>query len=404
MGVGFLEKKNILRQIFKDHWKSFLMKHMGRIRHVVNREVNRMIGCGDEMKGYTKYCCEACGESKKVAFTCKSRFCHSCGKIYTDNWIEDFTNRMINAPHKHLVFTIPEALREVFLKERKLLEVMTISAADTIKGWCIAGNKKEKRVPGMVCVIHTFGRDLKWNPHVHMMMTMGAIGESGLWKKIDFIPYEMLRKRWETTLLVNLEKRLGKTKFRELKNKMYKDYTKGFYVYAKGQMKDARGAARYVGRYMSRPAIAESRIQGYDGQMVTFWYERHEDGKRVEETITAEEFIAKLIRHIPDKNFKMVRNYGLYSRNNKHKKLFIKRVDEYKVKALKKLRNWRFRLIQAYKYDPLSCPKCGETMKWEGIYHGDGTSLSRNGYNHRKNQNGVWNYELEKKDRERKAS
>lgn len=129
--------------------------------------------------------------------------------------------------------------------------------------------KKEKFMPGIVAVIHTFGRDLKWNPHVHVLMTQGAMGKSGKWRKIKYIPYDMLRKRWETLLLKNLEERIGKKKVKALKDSMYKKYDKGFYVYAKGEMKDARGAAQYVGRYMGRPAIAESRIIGYDGEKVT---------------------------------------------------------------------------------------------------------------------------------------
>ena len=49
-------------------------------------------------------------------------------------------------------------------------------------------------------VIHTFGRDLKWNPHVHLLVTEGAAGEKTVWKKTDFIPYNMLRKRWQKPL------------------------------------------------------------------------------------------------------------------------------------------------------------------------------------------------------------
>ena len=342
-----MSKNNVLRQIFKDHWKSFLKENGSQVRRSVIFEVNKMINCGNEKKGYTQYKCTKCGETKRVAFTCKSRFCPSCGKVYVDNWIEDFVNRIINTKHKHMVFTIPEDMRDIFLRNRKLLDILPKSAAEVIKSWCEDWNKKEKFMPGIVAVIHTFGRDLKWNPHVHVLMTLGAMGKSGKWRKIKYMPYDMLRKRWETVLLKNLEEKVGKKKIKALKDAMYKKYDKGFYVYAKGEMKDARGAAKYVGRYMGRPAIAESRIIKYDGEKVTFWYERHEDGKRVEETIEAKEFIGRLIRHIPEKQFKMVRNYGLYARNHQHKERLLKTIDEKKIEAKKKLRNWRFRIMKA---------------------------------------------------------
>jgi len=368
-------KSNVLRQIFKDHWKAFLKENGSQVRRSVMFEVNKMINCGNENRGYTQYKCSGCGEIKKVAFTCKSRFCPSCGKVYVDNWIEDFVNRIINTKHKHMVFTIPEGMRDIFLRNRKLLEILSKSAAEVLKSWCEDWNKEEQFMPGIVAVIHTFGRDLKWNPHVHVLMTLGAMGKGGKWRKIKYIPYDMLRKRWETILLKNLEERIGKKRISALKDAMYKKYDKGFYVYAKGEMKDARGAAKYVGRYMGRPAIAESRIIKYDGEKVTFWYERHEDGKRIEETIDAKEFIGRLIRHIPEKYFKMVRNYGLYSRHNQHKERLLKTIDEKKIEAKKKLRNWRFRIMKTYGDDPLKCPKCKSKMCWDGIYDGKGEKL-----------------------------
>ena len=59
-------------------------------------------------------------EIKRVAFTCKSRFCTSCGKIYKDNWVENFVNRIINYKHKHVVFTIPEDIERNIFKGKKI--------------------------------------------------------------------------------------------------------------------------------------------------------------------------------------------------------------------------------------------------------------------------------------------
>ena len=85
----------------------------------------------------------------------------------------------------------------------------------------------------------------------------------------------------------------------------------------------------YVVRYAGRHAMALSRILNHNGKYFTFWYDRHEDGKRVEETIHVYEFIKRLIKHIPDKNFKIVRYYSLYAREHKHSskifKLLMKR-------------------------------------------------------------------------------
>ena len=230
-------------------------------------------------------------------------------------------------------------------------------------------HKKEKFVPGIVAVIHTFGRDLKWNPHLHMLVTEGAMGEITAWKRVDFLPYEMLRKRWQKLLLDSIEAELGKRSFRTLKNKIYKSLKDGFYVYAKNEVKDSKGAAKYIGRYTGRPAIAESRIIKYDGKKVTFWYQRHEDNKRIEVELDAFEFIKKVIIHIPEKHFKMIRYYGIYARNNKHKGEFFKLINEKVAIELKKLRKWEYRILKAFGIDPLKCEKCGSTMHLDGIYY-----------------------------------
>ena len=96
----------------------------------------------------------------------------------------------------------------------------------------------------------------------------------------------MLRNRFQTTLLSLLENHFGKQKFKKLKNHIYKTSSNGFYVHApKIKHRNIKSTVKYVIRYSGKPAMAQSRILNYDGEYVTFWYDRHEDGKRVEETI-----------------------------------------------------------------------------------------------------------------------
>lgn len=85
----------------------------------------------------------------------------------------------------------------------------------------------------------------------------------------------------------------------------------GFYVYAKPK----KTVMKYIGRYLGCPVIATSRIDKYDGDFVTFHYNRHEDDKYVEETIPVMESIGRLIRHIPEKHYKMIRYGGIYARH-----------------------------------------------------------------------------------------
>jgi len=363
--------KGKIRKIFLDHWDEFVKLYGHRIRNHIFKEVIKMLKCGSLEDGYLLFKCEACGEELKVGFSCKSRLCTSCGKKRTDEWINKFANKISKVKHRHMVFTIPKELREYFIKNRKLLSLLPKISAHILKSWFSEKNKKLQYTPGIVTVIHTFGRDLKWNPHIHMIVSEGAIGNNSMWKRFDFFPYKMLRKRWQKVLLDEIENNLGrnqsKKEFKKLKNKLYKNLENGFYVYAKGTVRDSKSAAKYIGRYAARPAIAESRIIKYDGKIVEIEYERHEDGKKMKLKLDVLDFIGRVIIHLPDKHFKMIRYYGMYSKNNKHKGKFFKLLKDKILEELKKLDKWEYRILKEFGVDPLKCSKCKNRMKLRGI-------------------------------------
>jgi hypothetical protein len=366
--VRTIQKRITFKQIFSEQWEPF--KSENKIRPVVEKEVEKMLKCKEISNGFMEYLCPHCGERKKVAFTCKSRFCTSCGKVYIDEWVGELCTQLLDVGHRHMVFTIPEELRETFLRDRKLLKVLSDCAANTVQRTVRIRAKKRELEAGVVAVIHTFGRDLKWNPHVHLIVTEGGLGNDHIWTEIKFFSYEQLRKSWQHGLLLELKKRLKKTREnKELINRMYSYNTEGFYVYAKNRLKDSLGAARYIGRYTGRPAMAESRLISYDGENVRFWYESHESKDRIEVEMSASEFIGKLVRHIPERHFKMVRYYGIYSRNRKRKVQKVMSVWKRYKQVVYKRASWRSRIKKAFGYDPLNCSKCGHQMEMNDIVY-----------------------------------
>lgn len=210
--------------------------------------------------------------------------------------------------------------------------------------WALSLNKKEQFQFGMVCVPHTFGHDLKWNPHIHMLITEGACGKITPWKSFHHFPYTMLRKRWMTTLLAKLKSSIDFSRNSSVK------FTK------------------YIVRYIGRPAMAQSRITDYDGKQVTFWYQRHEDNKKVVETISAHDFIKRLIIHIPEKGFNMLRYYGLYAQPYSKNSHLIRKINPQKKSARKIMQRWDFRISLSFGHDPLKC-NCGEFMSFVDIYY-----------------------------------
>lgn len=183
-------------------------------------------------------------------------------------------------------------MRKLLFEDRKKLTELSKEVANVFKYWYKNKYKKRELEVGVITVIHTFGRDLKFNPHVHALVTEGAIDKHHEWVKVEYIPDSFLRRAWQK-LLMNLLKKWypNDPKVKRFIDTMYRKYPHGFYVNAEQRMKDAKGEAKYIGRYLARPAIAEYLIVSYDGEKVHFWYEDHRTDKRVDEIIPVYRFI-----------------------------------------------------------------------------------------------------------------
>ncbi|MBS4024373.1 MAG: transposase [Clostridia bacterium] len=318
-----LGRDNILRDIFFDenrHWGKFVSKYKKRIRPIVLKEIDKFRRCGQKEAGFTLFACPVCGEMKIVPHTCKGRFCTSCSTGYTQEWSRETSQRIYSVPHRHIMFTVDERLWEIFTRHRELLKDLMDLAVNILLDWL---KKRDKVKSGAMVGIHTFGAKMNFNPHVHILVTEGGFDGAGKWVVKDFIPYKMLRKRWQATVMAMLKKKLPEQEVKRHRNlfqKIWDDNPEGFVIYGPPNKKGngtVEAQVGYIGRYMRRPAMALSRILEYDGEKVTFKYFDKTEQKEKQETIFVEEFISRIIRHIPDEQFKTIRYYGIYSRRGK---------------------------------------------------------------------------------------
>ena len=356
---------NILQTIFKDHYEEIIYTLHPRDTEVEN--IDKMISCGDPSFGGAMYGCPHCGKLKFVPFRCHSRFCPTCGSKYAMQRTASMSFKLVRVPHRHCVFTIDENLRPFFLNDRSLLDCLFHSVASVISRMFFQLNKAKNFTPGFIMVLHTFGRDLKWNPHIHCLISEGGYSDDGFWRHVRHFNYTFLRNAFRTALLNEMESKIGPS-FKKVKARCYTDHKHGFYVYAKPNICRPKAVIKYIGRYLGRPVIATSRIDSYDGDFVTFHYNRHEDGRYVQETIPAMDFIKRLIRHIPEKHFKMIRYGGLYARHREIDKKLFRSVSPQKRRFCTSLHQWRTGIFLAFGYDPLQC-ECGTTMLFLDLYY-----------------------------------
>ena len=336
-----------VKLIFEENWEDYLKSH--NVREIERTEVEKMLSCMDRSRGGFWYYCKTCNEYQFVPFGCNSRLCSCCGKRYTDQWSSMLTDRLEkNIYHRHLVFGIPDMLWRYFQDDRKLYKVLMDIAYKTIKETFSKVNH-QKVIPGVIEVYHPFGRDIKHQPHVHMIVTEGGFDKDGNFiSSGNYIPYNALHKNWEYNILKALKKCLPKG----IVELAYARYQNGFCVYVrKDRISSRKGLAKYIGRYVRHPAIANTRIIAYNGEAVRFYWKDHDD-KIHYKIMLVHDFISVIIQHIPEKNQKLVRYYGAYSRKKKKsiKSTISKTFNEHKIDY---------------------CPNCHERMEFIHYSEGD---------------------------------
>ena len=240
-------------------------------------------------------------------------------------------------------------------------------------------------IPGIFLAIHTFGRDLKRNFHIHLSTTIGGLSPShDKWIDSCYFYHDTLKKMWryEVISLLRKEFKQGTLKLPpHLKKhiKSYYDfcswtgklYAKTWVVHLNEQSNNMKANVQYLGKYIKRPPIGETRIKKYDGTHVTFEYVDHYTGTTSVMTLPVLDFIARLIRHIPDKNFRNIRYYGFLANRVRGKLLpLVHKLlnnDSFSNTNPKVHISWRDMIQNSFHYDPLKCPFCNITMKLQKI-------------------------------------
>jgi hypothetical protein len=204
----------------------------------------------------------------------------------------------------------------MFETDQSLFKVLLDAVSNTLQKML---KDKHSAMPGIVCVLHPYGKTLNLNPSVHVLFTEGGLTNEGKWVRISFLEYRSLRRIWQYQLLTLIKQALPRSLENScLVHRLFEKHKDGFYVYAKSRVSKPRRVAAYMGRYLRHPAIAESRISEFDveSNMVTYWYVDECRVKRFV-TVSALVFIGCLVRLIVDKHLKLIRYYGLYSRRTR---------------------------------------------------------------------------------------
>ena len=403
-----------LKQILKDNWCHFVPVTKDPISFSAAYNVWKVMNCREpDGLGYATYACpDHPQETCHVPRTCKSRFCSVCAKVQIDKWVSDIDRLFPNCPYFHIVFTVPSEFRELLFEKKFLLNAVFCASSQTLLSFC----KEQGFLPAITGVLHTFGSDLKRHIHIHFIISAGGLKLSGKaeritrylkrkkknprakqrkvcvlvddpqWVSCSSFPYEMFRKRYQSLLIKHLKEQIQqnllsgtpdpafnvfsepsavKSFFDDLK----REYKNGFFVNVSEERKDLKPTAGYIGRYARRPPISEVRIKEYTGEWITFEYKDYlNNGGKVLETLKTVEFIEKLIRHIPEHYFNVIRHFGLMaSRVKAAYKEITDRLLPFPPRPEKAL-TWQERQTAFRGMNPLVCRICQKPMRFVSLF------------------------------------
>lgn len=202
---------------------------------------------------------------------------------------------LLDVPHRHLLFTIPKEARPFFCYDRKPLHKLTLGIKNILDYPFHQISKKNQRKNkigkysknyftnsdilhyGLITVIHTFGRDLKWNPHVHALVSLGGFTKQWKWKKLDYFSVDIIANQWKFIVLHaiqsgNYNNPKWKEQAKKVVNQLYQKNARFFFSVGKQEVNSPTGLLQYLGRYLTRSPIADYKIVKVTEQEVTFFF------------------------------------------------------------------------------------------------------------------------------------
>jgi hypothetical protein len=368
-----------LRDIFlhDGNWWKLFLKHRHLIRISIIKNVLKLLVCRTSFLGYHSFICSKCGHTHKAPHSCKSRFCPSCGKKATDLWIQTKFNTLPDTAWQHITFTLPARIQEIFWLNRRLFNLVPPLAADILKQL----SEKQGFLPGIFLAVHTFGRDLKRNFHLHLSITKGGLSIADnlkFWIFNAYFYHDSIKKMWRYNIINLLRKQFKAGKLKLPKTLKHLNsynafnswlnvlYNITWVVELSKPSKNKKRNIEYLGKYLKRPPIGETRILSFNNNIVTFFYKDHYTNSSNTMSLPALDFIGRLISHIPDDYFRNIRYYGFLSNKQSGKLLpTVYNLLSMDPKPLiNALNSWRNMLKRNFNIDPLICPVCKSSLRF----------------------------------------
>jgi len=275
--------------------------------------------------------CDHCSYTGKSYNSCRNRHCPSCQQKEKMEWLGKRMKELLPVGYYHLVFTLPHELGPLCLQNKKVMYGVLFKAVSQTLLELTRDVKHLGADIGLVCVLHSWGQNMKEHPHLHCIMPAGGlsfdrehwvhvpdknnffIAGKVLVKKFRGKFLDMLKQEKEKGGLVfhgNLAGIKGPVQFNRFLTPLYK---KDWVVNVQKPMGNPEKILEYLSRYVFRIAITDRRILEVKDGKVRFSWKDYRTGHFREMNLDIDEFIRRFLLHVLPKGFFKVRYYGILS-------------------------------------------------------------------------------------------
>lgn len=361
-------------EIFRQYGAVYRQTH--RLSQAQYKAMNAIEACRTSQLGGHIDQCDSCGHLRISYNSCRNRHCPKCQSLVKEQWLEARKADLVAVKHFHLVFTLPHQLHPLIRANEKLsYHLLFHAASQTI----IQLGKEKKYLharTGMLAVLHTWGQNLMYHPHLHCLVPAGGLSLDGQkWvhsRRKFFLPVKVISRLFRGKFLAALKQAFKKGELscppslqwtadlKAFNAYLRPIYNKEWVVYAKAPFGGPHQVINYLGRYTHRVAIANERIVKAENDTVSFRYKDYADQARQKVmTLQASEFIRRFLLHILPRGLHKIRYYGLLATRNRKTLLEKARelLGQSPIEPSAKL-SWQDLLLRLTGIDPLQCPCC----------------------------------------------
>lgn len=370
-----------IQEIFSQYYQDYKDKY--GMDFELDKIAKAIISCKTNALGGHSSVCDDCKSTTNHYNSCRNRHCPCCQSLAKEKWIDKRKSEVVNAPYFHIVFTVPAELRPLFYNNKKLFYTLLYQIA---KETLLTLGKDKKHLGadiGFMSILHTFGQNLSYHPHLHCIVLGGGLTKDLQFKQCenDFLfPVRVISKLFRGKFLDAFQKLYVKGKItfpKELEHlndlkefNKFKDllYKKEWIPHIKETFKGAANVIEYLGRYTHRIAISNSRIVKITDEGVTFKIKDYKTGNHELLTLHPIEFIRRFLMHVLPKRFTKIRHYGILSNRSKKVKLAICRniLKGTSPKSVLEGLSTPEIILKLFNVDIRLCKKCGSKKLSKG--------------------------------------